>query len=293
MIKVPMDIDRQYPVRKSKKQKQAFRDDIQNYVSGFGYVSIVEKGSLGARNLVIGDPEKAKYLITAHYDTCAWLPFPNLITPSNFWTFLLYQLFTVIVVFGAAVLVGVIVGMITMDPKLAGVVGYLCVWIFLMIMLVGPANRHNSNDNTSGVITVLEIARTLPENLRDKVCFVLFDLEEAGLIGSSSYRSKHKKASQTQIVLNLDCVGDGDEIVFFPTGKLRKNKAAMPGFQKRIADWATKVWLCGRKALPIILRTRRISLWGSAFAPCGEVNGRVYIYPASIPQKIRSSMKPM
>ena len=118
-----MDIDRQYPVRKSKKQKQAFRDDIQNYVSGFGYVSIVEKGSLGARNLVIGDPEKAKYLITAHYDTCAWLPFPNLITPSNFWTFLLYQLFTVIVVFGAAVLVGVIVGMITMDPKLAGVVG--------------------------------------------------------------------------------------------------------------------------------------------------------------------------
>lgn len=258
MIKVPMDIDRQYPVRKSKKQKQAFRDDIQNYVSGFGYVSIVEKGSLGARNLVIGDPEKAKYLITAHYDTCAWLPFPNLITPSNFWTFLLYQLFTVIVVFGAAVLVGVIVGMITMDPKLAGVVGYLCVWIFLMIMLVGPANRHNSNDNTSGVITVLEIARTLPENLRDKVCFVLFDLEEAGLIGSSSYRSKHKKASQTQIVLNLDCVGDGDEIVFFPTGKLRKNKAAMA--------WLSKAY-CRLGDKSVALRKK-----GFAYYPSDQAN---------------------
>ena len=232
MIKVPMDIDRLYPVRKSKKQKRAFRDEVQRYVAELEYESSVEKGSLGARNLIIGDPEKAKYLITAHYVTCAWLPFPNLITPCNFWTFLLYQLFTLVVVFGSAMLIGIIVGLITMAPELAGSVAYLCVWLFLVVMLVGPANRHNSNDNTSGVITVLETARTLPENLRNKVCFVLFDLEEAGLIGSSSYRSKHKKTTQSQIVLNLDCVGDGDEIVFFPTGKLRKNAAAMAWLSK-------------------------------------------------------------
>ena len=58
---------------------------------------------------------------------------------------------------------------------------YISYFAMLLLMMFGPANRHNSNDNTSGVITVLEIMSTLPENLRDKVCFVLFDLEEAGL----------------------------------------------------------------------------------------------------------------
>ena len=59
MITVPMDIDRLYPVRKSKKQKQAFREDVTRYATDLGYTCAVEKGSFGARNLVIGDPEKA------------------------------------------------------------------------------------------------------------------------------------------------------------------------------------------------------------------------------------------
>ena len=227
MINAPIDIDRLFPVRKSKKQKQMFRDEVQRYVTELGYENCVEKGSFGVRNLVIGDPVTAKYLITAHYDTCAWLPFPNLITPSNFWTFILYQLFTLAVWYGSGIPFAAVVYLITRDLALAGMVAYIISWLFFLLILFGPANRHNSNDNTSGVVTVLEIARTLPENLRGKVCFVLFDLEEAGLIGSSSYRSKHKKESQNQIVLNLDCVGDGNEIVFFPTSKFRKAPALM------------------------------------------------------------------
>jgi len=97
----------------------------------------------------------------------------------------------------------------------------------LLLMMFGPANRSNVNDNTSGVIAVLEMLRSLPEVNRDKVCFVLFDLEEAGLIGSSSYRKAHKKVTENQIVLNMDCVGEGDEIVFFPTKKLIKDREKM------------------------------------------------------------------
>ena len=240
MINIPMDIDRLYPVRKSKKQKQAFREDVTRYVTELGYHAAVEKGSLGARNLVIGDPEKAKYLITAHYDTPASIGIPNFITPSNFLCFIVYQFAIVGLFFLMAYLVGFAVSLLTDDRMIVFWGAYIAYFGVLLLMMFGPANRHNSNDNTSGVVTVLETARTLPENLRDKVCFVLFDLEEAGLLGSSSYRSKHKKVTNEQIVLNLDCVGDGDEIVFFPSAKLRKNEKTIAWLSKVYCKLGTK-----------------------------------------------------
>ena len=227
MINVPMDIDRLYPVRKTKKQKQAFRDDVTQYVASLGYDCAAEKGAMGAQNLVIGNPENAKYLVTAHYDTPASIGIPNFITPSNFLCFLIYQLLVVGVFFLIALLIGVGVSFLTENRQIIFWSAYIAYFGALLLMMFGPANRHNSNDNTSGVVTVLEVARTLPENLRNKVCFVLFDLEEAGLVGSASYRKTHKQATDRQIVLNLDCVGDGDEIVFFPTAKLRKDEAKM------------------------------------------------------------------
>ena len=66
MLTTPMDVLEQFPVRKSKKQKQAFRDAVQEYVTKLGYTCTVEKGSFGVNNIVIGDPENAKFLVTAH-----------------------------------------------------------------------------------------------------------------------------------------------------------------------------------------------------------------------------------
>ena len=73
MIENPMDVLKQFPVRKNKKQKQSFRDSVQSYAENLGYAVTVEKGSMGAHNVVIGNPETAKYLVTAHYDTPAAL----------------------------------------------------------------------------------------------------------------------------------------------------------------------------------------------------------------------------
>ena len=112
--------------------------------------------------------------------------------------------------------------------------------VLLLTMMFGPANRHNANDNTSGVVAVLEIARVLPELHRDKVCFVLFDLEEAGLIGSASYRKMHKNATDSQIVMNLDCVGDGDHIIFFPTKKAKSNTQLMLDIKRIAGNYGQK-----------------------------------------------------
>lgn len=240
MITKPMDVLVQFPIRKSKKQKQAFRDAVAEYARAQGYECQVEKGSMGSQNVIIGDPEKAKYLVTAHYDTPASLFIPNFITPCNFLVFLLYQIAIVALFVVAAFVMGVVFGLITQSPEIGGAIAGLVYWGMLIAMMVGPANKNNANDNTSGVVSVLEMARTMPEHLRDRVCFVLFDLEEAGLVGSSSFRKKHKKTTDHQIILNLDCVGDGDEIVMFPSKKFIKNDQMMTNLCRCVGHYGDK-----------------------------------------------------
>ncbi len=240
MITKPMDVLERFEIRKTKAQKTAFINAVTAYGQRQGYDVRTETGGRGCRNIVLGDPSKAKFLVTAHYDTCASIGIPNIITPCNPVTFLLYQLFVVGLFFLGAFLVGGLVSLVTDSIELIFFAGYVAYFGLLILMMVGPANRHTANDNTSGVVTLLEIAATLPENLRDRVAFVLFDLEEAGLIGSVAYRKAHKAETERQIVLNLDCVGDGDEIVFFPTKKLKKAPQKLKLFQKILGKQGKK-----------------------------------------------------
>lgn len=253
-MNTPMDVVKNYPVRKSKKQKRAFRADVTQWLQNLGYPVCEEEGSFHSCNLVIGDPQRARYLVTAHYDTCARLPFPNLITPCNFWTFLLYQIFIFLMLMLPALAVGGLVGYLLHSFDIGYFLFVVLLWADIVLMLIGPANSSNVNDNTSGVVTLLEIARSIPELHRKNVCFVLFDLEEAGLIGSASYKKKHKREIPNQLVLNLDCVGEGDDIYFFPTAKLKKSKERLAPLQKLAGGY-------GKKSIAV--RTKGFSIYPS------------------------------
>ena len=258
MIEAPMDVLNAFPVRKTKRQKQIFRDAVQAYATSMGYDSRVEQGGFGSRNLIIGNPEQADYLVTAHYDTCARLPIPNYITPCNLWLFLLWQVVLTLLILALCVLLGLGVGLLTGSGTIGAWSGYLMVWVILALMLIGPANPGNANDNTSGVVTLLEIAKSMPENQRKKVAFVLFDLEEAGLIGSASYRKAHKAQTDRQMVLNLDCVGDGDYLTLFPTKKLRQDRKRLTSLYKACGYFGKKSILVHEK--------------GFAFYPSDQAN---------------------
>lgn len=246
-----MDVLENYQIRKTKKQKTAFITAVTAYAASLRYSAKVEKGSFGCRNLVIGDPENADYLITAHYDTCAWMPMPNFVTPFNLVLYLCYQLLLVGGFCLAAGAVGFAVEGLTANGDLAIFVAMAVYWALLIGMMVGPANRRTANDNTSGVVTLLEIMASLPENCRGKVCFVLFDLEEAGLVGSAAYRKAHKTATNRQIMLNMDCVGDGDEIVLIPGKQVRKNETVMTKLQSISGTWGRKSLSVHRKGFAI------------------------------------------
>lgn len=283
MLTTPMDIPAQFPVRKSKRQKQVFRDAVQAYVGSLGYESRVEKGSFGSRNLVIGDPEAAEYLITAHYDTCARLPFPNLITPCNFTVFLLYQLLVTAIIFLVSLLLGIAVGWLLASPEAGFLVWYALLMACIVLMLAGPANPSNANDNSSGVAAVLETARTLPESHRSRVCFVLFDLEEAGLIGSAAYRKAHKKATDNQIVLNLDCVGDGDCLTLFPTRKLKKDRKKLTSLYCACGYFGEKSILVREKGFSVYPSDRANFPFGVGI--CALRKGRFGLYISRIHTK--------
>lgn len=239
-IREPFDIPELFPVRKTGKQKLAFREAVREYLAQLGYAVSFESGSFRSRNVIAGDPERAKYLVTAHYDTCARMFVPNLLTPCNLPLFLLYQFFICLLLIVPTLAAAGLVGYL-FDSFLVGYILWLVLlWGGIALMMIGPANSSNANDNTSGVVTLLEIARSLPEKNRKDVCFVLFDLEEAGLIGSASYRKTHKKASDSQMVLNLDCVGDGNEILFFPAAKLKKQKERLASLEKITGQFGKK-----------------------------------------------------
>lgn len=217
---------KQFPVRKSKKQKAQFRDWLCAELHKAGYETQVEKqrSLVTSHNVIAGDPDKARFIFTAHYDTCAALPLPNFITPCNFPAYLIYQMLltAVIMIPPLAVTMAVLV-LLEADPLAVLLVSYAVLLGLLWWLLDGPANRHNVNDNTSGVVTLLEIALSLTPEQREMAAFVFFDNEEKGLFGSSGFYRKHRKKMQAELLVNFDCVSDGDHILFFPRAKAKKN----------------------------------------------------------------------
>jgi hypothetical protein len=124
--------------------------------------------------------------------------------------------------FASAFLLGLFLGLILSFIPIAEETAYLIMsflpqiiyLVLLYLLLGGPANKNTANDNTSGVTTILDIMKDLPQDQRSKVAFVLFDLEESGLFGSSSFASKHKTIKKNTLVINFDCVSDGKTMLF-------------------------------------------------------------------------------
>ncbi len=170
---------------------------------------------------MVGNPEKAKVIYTAHYDTCARMPVPNFITPKAIWVYLLYQILLTVVLLGLPTLLTIGLGAILSQfvSERVGILILYYTWLILILaemwlIMAGPANKQTANDNTSGVTTLLDIMTALPEDLQGSTAFIFFDFEELGLFGSAGYASKHKNITKNTLLLNFDCVSDGNTILF-------------------------------------------------------------------------------
>ena len=215
-----------WQVRKTKKQKLAF---IRLMQSHFPELRVEKSKIIHNRNLVAGDLETAEFILSAHYDTCAVLPFPNFIMPKNIPITVLYSLLICIPFFLIAFGFNLLLTLVT-DSFFVRYWASLILLIGLIVLVffAGIPNKHTANDNTSGVITLCELMERMPEELRKKVLFVFFDNEENGLLGSSFFRKLHKNELKDKLILNFDCVSDGDHIL------LVLNKAARKKYGGRL-----------------------------------------------------------
>jgi len=221
-----------YEVRKSNKEKADFIEYIKARLAKSGYnpetdIRIEEKGHglFKSRNIVVGNPAEAKVLFGGHYDTCAWIPFPNLMAPTNPVLFWGYQIILTIMIFVVAALIGFVAGIVFDNNGVVAYFTFLAALIAMMVQLmVGYRNKHTANDNTSGIITLTRILENLPEEHRKKVCVIYFDNEEKGLLGSASFYKKHRKQIKDKMLINFDCVGDGENIVTMADSRCRKDE---------------------------------------------------------------------
>lgn len=224
MTSLSRTILEQYQVRKTAKQKHAFIQLLQGY---FPELVVQTGGFPKCRNLIVGDIENAKVVFCAHYDTCAQLPFPNFIAPKNPFLSILYSLLIVIPIYVVVHLLNLAFGLLTLDFWAHYWFSLAAVLAFLLLMLAGPANKHTANDNTSGVIVLCELLQVLSSQERAKAAFVFFDHEETGLIGSSLFRSKYKKQMANKLLINFDCVSDGDHILVCASKAAQKDYSSL------------------------------------------------------------------
>ena len=225
----------QFQIRKKREQKTAFIDLIKSYYSD----AIIEEGGLGKnRNIVIGNVDTAKVIFTAHYDTCAQLPFPNLIFPKNMLFTLIYSVLISIPFIVVFIPVYQGVEYFTQSFALAYYTYMLLVFTLIGVVFYGgKPNIHTANDNTSGVVTLIETIAKLPPEQRSKCAFVFFDNEENGMLGSAFFRKKHKAVLNNKLIVNVDCVGDGDHIFFVSNPKARKYYGDVFNSSFKAAGW--------------------------------------------------------
>jgi len=227
MQDISKEIFEKYQVRKTRAQKT----DFIEYMKQKFPEAKVEEGGLGKnRNIVIGNISSAKTVFAAHYDTCARLPFPNFITPKNFLIYLLYGILLAIPFIALMPISGAIFSLLTRNFYIS-YFGSLFITFGTMIyvLMLGKPNPVTANDNTSGVLMLCELMAILSEEEKEKCAFVFFDNEENGLLGSAFFAKLHKNEMKQTLLVNLDCVGEGDNIMFVINKKAdiyRKNLAA-------------------------------------------------------------------
>lgn len=226
-------IDERFPIRNSKEEKAVFRAWALGEAAGRA------EENEGHVNLVFGDPDSARVIFTAHYDTPRRGLLPNLMlvtNPALAWTYRLGTILLLILAPSLAAAWGVWklldLDWALMSHRLLLLGVYTAVYFGLFYLFFrGPANRRNRNDNTSGAAAVLALAA---DAWPGTAC-ILFDDEEKGKKGSKAFCKDHPEIGENTLIVNLDCVGNGDTFILCGTAAAEEDPL-YPVLQQAMAD---------------------------------------------------------
>ncbi|MBD5155151.1 MAG: Zn-dependent exopeptidase M28 [Oscillibacter sp.] len=206
-----------HPVRKTAAQKKEFRQWLLRELKRAGWKASEETyGKFnGSVNVVAGDPEKASVFLCAHYDTGSRMLVPNFVSPTNVPAHVCYHLMAALVLVAAALVVSFAVSFPLNQPGLMLPLFLILAVAGLWVSAYGPANKSNANGNSSGVLALLAAANEAGFDKR--VCLVFLDNNERTLLGASAFKKKHAEQASKRLFINLDCVGDGEDLLLIPS----------------------------------------------------------------------------
>ena len=241
-------IERDFPLRRKEKEKMEFRTWLVHTFKELGYTPKLESGesALAAggsvTNVVVGDIDKAKIILAAHYDTGVRELLPPLICPTRPLTFLLYQALYPLLMVAGSFLLSLAV---TFPLNLPG----MMLPLFLLLLVValfypkyGPDEKNNRNANTSGVVTLLEVAKTYP-CLKEKPVFV------------------------------VDCVGEGDELLVLPSKATRWDGDLLDAINENFVNGEKKTCFLKTDGQIIFPSDNRAFPHSTAVCACKKVAG--------------------
>lgn len=221
-------IARDFPTRRKAKEKEMFRTWLAWELREMGYhVSLQSNESAlqtggRATNVIVGDPENAKLIFSAHYDTGVKELLPTLFMPTRPVSFALYQALTPVLMLLVSFLLSFGITFAVNEPFMTLPLFLIFLLALLCYQKFGPGETRNANDDDSGVAALLETAKKITPRYRGNVCFVFFDCGAQGMQGARGFRRRYP-ITREKNVIHLDCVGQGDEILALPSKYSRWN----------------------------------------------------------------------
>ncbi len=267
------------PVRKTAGQKSEARQWIMRELKRSGWKAHEETyGKLnGSVNIVAGDPDKAEIFICTHYDTGSRMIVPNFVSPTNVLAHVLYHVTAAVLLFAAAFGISLAVCFPMNRPQWMLPMFLVLALAGLGFMAFGPANKANANGGDSGVLALLALANGAAHNKR--VCLVLFDNNERNLLGASAFKKKHINAAAARLFIDLDCLGDGENLLLLPSRHSRWDGPLLDALQEAFpAGEEARPVLC-TKGLNYYPSDNRRFKFHVAVCACRRLGGLGYYIP--------------
>lgn len=196
-------------MRFSRKDKKLFLKTIETELTKLGYEVDYRRfdGLLTSINIETKN-NNPEFIFLAHYDTG---------TIGPIWMHWLMKLIGInrqllIIAFFIVFICFLVPFFGSYLPVIEPLVSVL-IFISLLVFLI--PNTTNYDDNTSGVISLIKLAKKLKEKGLENSKFIFVDNEELGLFGSAAhkvYLEKNKLIPKGCKVISIDCVGGPGEI---------------------------------------------------------------------------------
>lgn len=250
---------REYGVRRSPKEKERFRLYLMGTLRAMGYDPALQTRETplqtggSVTNVVAGDPETAKLIFAAHYDTGLKTLLPPLIMPTRPLTALLYLALTPVLVIAGCLVASFALTFALNAPHATLPLFLILLVAALFYLRFGPSETQNADDNTSGVAALLETAAALTPRYRGEAAFVFLDGGFGGLGGAKAFRARYPSAKE-KLVINVNCVAAGDELLLLPSRGARWNGEALDALLEGFDVGAEK---------PVFLKTDGLTYYPS------------------------------